>query len=319
MEDENFNVTTCFKEKMLNFKKIELEDKEWIIPILKETVISGCHQNFGNLFAWRDINDTNVAKVNDFLVAKQLICDVKDIYFYPMGKGDVKPIIEEIIRSVDQKLVFAGLSYEEINELNELYPGQFTFKEIRNDFDYVYLLEKLVTLKGKKLHRKRNHVNAFIRNNPVWSFETITEENKAECIEMNKKWCIESGCKDDDSLMDEYCATKYFLKYYNELELEGGLIRVDNEVVAYTIGEVLNTDTYVIHIEKAFKDVQGAYPMINQQFATWIKDKYPHLIYVNREEDMGEEGLRKAKLSYYPDKMAVKYRAVLKKNYALHS
>ena len=318
MEDENFNVTTCFKEKMLNFKKIELKDKEWIIPILKETVISGCHQNFGNLFAWREINDTKVAKVNDFLVAKQLICNEKDIYFYPMGKGDVKSVIEELIRSVDQTLVFAGLSHAEIVELDELYPGKFIFEEVRNDFDYIYLLEKMVSLKGKKLHRKRNHINTFLRNNPIWLFETITEENKAECIEMNKKWCIDVGCKDDESLMDENCATKYFFKYFNELELEGGLIRLDNEVVAYTIGEVLNTDTYVLHIEKAFKDVQGAYPMITQQFASWIKDKYPHLIYVNREEDMGSEGLRKAKLSYYPDKMAVKYRAVLKKNYALH-
>ena len=82
--------------------------------------------------------------------------------------------------------------------------------------------------------------------------------------------------------------------------------------MAYTIGEVLNSDTYVLHIEKAFKDVQGAYPIINQQFAAWVQEKYPHLIYINREEDMGAEGLRKAKLSYYPDKMAVKYRAVLK-------
>ena len=297
---------------MLNFKKIELEDKEWIIPILRESVISGCHQNFGNLFAWREINDTKVAKVNDFLVAKQFISNVKDIYLYPMGKGDVKPVIEEIIRSVDKNLIFAGLSPEEANELDELYPGKFIYDQVRNDYDYVYLLEKMVSLKGKKLHRKRNHLNAFIRNNLVWTFETITEENKAECIEMNKKWCIDIGCKDDKSLMDENCATKYFLKYFNELELQGGLIRVDNEVVAYTIGEVLNTDTYVVHIEKAFKDVQGAYPMINQQFAAWVQEKYPHLIYINREEDMGMEGLRKAKLSYYPDKMAVKYCAVLK-------
>ncbi|MDD3227056.1 MAG: phosphatidylglycerol lysyltransferase domain-containing protein, partial [Tissierellia bacterium] len=261
---------------MLNFKKIELEDKEWIIPILRESVISGCHQNFGNLFAWREINDTKVAKVNDFLVAKQFISNVKDIYLYPMGKGDVKPVIEEIIRSVDKNLIFAGLSPEEANELDELYPGRFIYDQVRDDYDYIYLLEKMVSLKGKKLHRKRNHVNAFIRNNLVWTFETITEENKAECIEMNKKWCIDIGCKDDKSLMDENCATKYFLKYFNELELQGGLIRVDNEVVAYTIGEVLNTDTYVVHIEKAFKDVQGAYPMINQQFAAWVQEKYPH-------------------------------------------
>ena len=202
---------------MFNFKKIELEDKEWIVPILRESVISGCHQNFGNLFAWREINDTKVAKVNDFLVAKQFIGNVKDIYLYPMGKGDVKPVIEEIIRSVDKNLIFAGLSPEEANEMDELYPGRFIYDQVRDDYDYIYLLEKIVSLKGKKLHRKRNHLNAFIRNNLVWTFETISEENKAECIEMNKKWCIDIGCKDDKSLMDENCATKYFLKYFNEL------------------------------------------------------------------------------------------------------
>lgn len=298
---------------MLNLRKIELGDKEWIIPILKGAIISGCHENFGNLFAWRDINDTKVAKVNDYLVASQTIGDIKDIYLYPMGKGHVKPVIEEIMKSVDsKKLIFAGLSYEEVKELNGLYPGKFIYKESRNDFDYIYLMEKLVTLKGKKLHRKRNHINAFKRNNSLWSFETITDENKAECIEMNEKWCIESGCKDDKSLLDENCATKYFFKYFDELELEGGLIRVEDKVVAYTIGEVLSSDTYLIHIEKAFKDVQGAYPMINQQFAAWVQEKYSHLKYINREEDMGLEGLRKAKLSYYPDKMADKYRAVLK-------
>ncbi|MBP7221914.1 MAG: DUF2156 domain-containing protein [Sedimentibacter sp.] len=297
---------------MINFKKIELEDKEWIIPILKGSVISGCHQNFGNLFAWRDINDTKVAKVNDFLVATQTIGNIKGIFLYPVGKGHVKPVLEEIMRVAGQKLVFAGLSYEEVNELNGLYSGKFIYERSRNDFDYIYLMDKLVTLEGKKFHRKRNHISIFKRNNPVWSFETITDKNKAECFEMNKKWCLESGCKDDEGLTDENCATKYFFKYFRELELEGGLIRVNNEVVAYTIGEVLNSDTYVIHIEKAFKDVQGAYTMINQQYAAWVKEKYPHLIYMNREEDMGLEGLRKAKLSYYPDKMADKYRAVLR-------
>lgn len=297
---------------MINFKKIELEDKDWIVEILKKAVISGCHANFGNLFAWRDINKTVVAELNGFLLAKQNIGNINDAYLYPMGKGDIKPLIEKIIDMDPNKLIFAGLSPVEAEELEGLFPGKFTIEEARNDFDYMYLLEKMVTLKGKKLHRKRNHINGFKKNNPVWSFEVITEDNMDECIEMNKKWCLDVGCEDDESLLDENCATKYFFKYFKELGLEGGLIRVEDKVVAYTMGEVLSHDTYVIHIEKAFKDIQGAYPMINQQFISWIQEQYPHLVYVNREEDMGLEGLRKAKLSYYPDKMAEKYRAKLK-------
>ena len=297
---------------MINFKTIELEDKDWIVAILKEAVISGCHANFGNLFAWRDINKTMVAKEDNFLLAKQNIGNINDAYLYPMGKGDIKPVIEKVMSIEQNNLIFAGLSPEEAKELEGLFPGKFTIEESRDDFDYIYLIEKLYTLKGKKLHRKRNHINGFKRNNPVWSFEIITEENMQECIDMNVKWCIDVGCEDDESLLDENCATKYFFKYFKELGLDGGLLRIGNKVVGYTMGEVLSNDTYVIHIEKAFKDIQGAYPMINQQFATWVKEQYPHLEYINREEDMGLEGLRKAKLSYYPDRMAEKYRAKLK-------
>ncbi|HOK49524.1 MAG TPA: phosphatidylglycerol lysyltransferase domain-containing protein [Sedimentibacter sp.] len=298
---------------MLNFRKIQLKDRQWINSILKEHDITGCHENFGNLFAWRDINNTRVARVNEFLLVKQEIGDIKDIYLYPMGKGNVKPVIDEIIKSRDSEgLMMAGLSLKQVNELSNLYPGKFIFQESRMDFDYIYRIEKLVTLRGKKLHRKRNHISIFMRSYPDWSFEPLTEENKDECIEMNKKWCIDSDCQQDQGLMDENCATKYFFKYFKDLELEGGLIRAGGRVVAYTIGEVLSSDTYVIHIEKAFKDVQGAYPMINQQFAAWVQNNHPDLIYINREEDMGLEGLRKAKLSYYPDKMAVKFRAKLK-------
>lgn len=299
---------------MINFNKVTIEDKEWIEQLLKISDFSGCHQNFGNLFAWKDIYNTHVAKVNGFLAVKESIGDAKDAYFYPAGEGDNKLVVEEMIKDAHDRgnrFMFIGLSPENVEELNELFPGRFVFEEVRSDFDYVYLLEKMISLKGKKLHGKRNHINAFKKNNPVWSFEPIRPETLEECWEMNKEWCKEVGCKDDADLLDENCATKYFLKYFTELGLDGGIIRIENKVVAYTLGEVLNSDTFVIHIEKAFKNVQGAYPMINRNFAEWVQNKYPHLTYVNREEDMGLDGLRKAKLSYYPDKMEDKYRAVL--------
>lgn len=299
---------------MINFNKITIEDKEWIVPLLKESDFSGCHQNFGNLFAWSEVNNVYVAKVNDFLVVKETISEAKDAYLYPAGKGNIKPVIEEMIQdSIDNnnKFIFLGLSLENMDELSELFPGKFAFEEVRSDFDYVYLLDKMVSLKGKKLHGKRNHINSFKKNNPVWSFEPMTQEKLAECWEMNKEWCIETGCKDDESLLNENCATKIFFKNFTDIGLDGGIIRVDDKVVAFTLGEVLNSETYVIHIEKAFKSIQGAYPMINREFAEWVQNKYSNLIYVNREEDMGLEGLRKAKLSYYPDKMEDKYRAVL--------
>jgi len=298
---------------MINFNKVMIEDKEWVNRLLKESDFSGCHQNFGNLFAWSYIYNTYVAKVNDFLVVKETI-EGDDIFFYPAGKGDIKLVVKELIQYSEDngnKFIFSGLSSENMDELNELFPNRFIFEESRNDFDYVYLLEKMVSLKGKKLHGKRNHINAFKKSNPDWSFEKVAVNNIEECLEMNRKWCIETGCKDDENLNNENCATKIFLRNFSELGLDGGLIRIDGEVAAYTLGEELNSDTYVIHIEKAFKNMQGAYPMINREFAEWVLNNYPHIVYINREEDMGLDGLRKAKHSYYPVKMEEKYSAEL--------
>ncbi|HHZ02109.1 MAG TPA: DUF2156 domain-containing protein [Tissierellia bacterium] len=299
---------------MINFKKVTLDDKEWINEKLKESNFPGCHQNFGNMFSWSSIYNTHVAQINDFLVVRETVNE-EDVFFYPAGKGDRKPVIEEIIKYSEDngnRCIITGLTLEDMEELNQMFPEKFVYEELRDAFDYVYLLEKMVTLKGKKLHRKRNHINAFKKNITNWTFETITQDNLEECWEMNKKWCIETGCKDDIELNNENCATKMFLLHFSELDLDGGLIRVDGEVVAYTLGEVLNSDTYVIHIEKAFRDIQGAYPMINREFAEWIQKTYPHIVYINREEDMGMDGLRKAKQSYYPIKMIEKYRAILK-------
>lgn len=297
---------------MINFNKIMLEDKEWVRDLLKESDYSGCHQNFGNLFAWSSVYNTHVARVNDLLVVKESIKG-KDLFFYPAGRGDKRPALEKIMEYAEargQKCKITGLSPENMKELDALFPDVFTYKEVRDAFDYVYLLEKMADLKGKKLHGKRNHINAFMRNNPNWSFETITGDNLEECSLMNKKWCLEIGCKEDIDLYNENCATKVFLKNFSNLGLDGGLIRVEGEVIAYTLGEVLNSDTYVIHIEKALKSIQGAYTMINREFAQWVQSKYPHLTFINREEDMGLDGLRKAKKSYYPVKMEEKYLAV---------
>ncbi len=190
----------------------------------------------------------------------------------------------------------------EFELLEQWYPGRFVIEYDRDSADYVYETEKLTTLAGKKLHGKRNHINNFKRTYPNWSYERITEENQEDCFSMAMKWRKEHVCPhgDDDcdeEKRDEMCVTLNALRLREELGLVGGLIRVDGEVVAFTIGEPLNPDTFVVHIEKAFADIQGAYPMINQQF---VEHEVQGFQYVNREEDTGAEGLRKAKLSYRP-------------------
>ncbi|MDR3541134.1 MAG: DUF2156 domain-containing protein [Desulfosporosinus sp.] len=295
---------------MINFKEIELSDKTWMDPLLATANLSGCHQNFTNIFAWSKTYHYCVAQVNNYLVVKGVINDTP-YYFYPAGTGDLKTVFEvmrEDAVSCGHDFVLAGVSPEDMTVMNRVYPERFKYTEMRESFDYVYLLDKLVTLSGNKLHAKRNYINRFHKGNQDWSFEPINSENLAECWEMNLIWCQTTHCEKDE-IAKESCAVRRCFQNFAALGLEGGLIRVEGRVIAFTMGEKLNSDTYVIHIEKAFAKIEGAYQMINREFATFIQKNYPQLIYVNREEDMGLEGLRKAKSSYHPDKMEEKYLA----------
>lgn len=299
---------------MINFKEITLEDKKWICPLLETSDYEGCHQNFSNLFTWSKVYKTYVAEHKGFLVVKSQNDCKSPKFFFPAGKGDIKPVIEDIldeVKSYELPTVFIGISPDNISLLESLFPNRFEYKEIRADFDYVYLIENLSKLSGRKLHSKKNHINAFMKSNQ-WSFELIDQNNIEECKEMSRIWMSRQD-NESEGLDDEFNATRRYLKYFSELDVEGALIRVDGQVVAFTIGEILNSDTYVIHLEKAFKEVRGAYPMINQQFATWVMNTYPHIKYMNREEDTGDEGLRKAKLSYHPCKLNEKFHAILVK------
>jgi hypothetical protein len=294
---------------MIDFKPVELSDKEWMGPLLAAADLSGCHQNFTNIFAWEEVYHYTVAKVENYLVVKGLNEGVP-YYFYPAGTGDIKPVLQAMKEDAEHhqhEFVLTGLSPENVEALQSIFPDHFEIQELRDGADYVYLLEKLVTLAGRKLQAKRNHINRFKANNQNWQFEPITPKNIAECWEMNRQWCKENDCKDDEQLRKEYCAVSRCFDFFGELKLEGGLIRNDDRVIAFTMGERLNSDTYVVHIEKAFSEIQGAYQMINREFVETVQQKHPDLVYVNREEDMGFEGLRKAKLSYHPDKMEVKF------------
>lgn len=295
---------------MITFKNIELSDKKWMDPLLATADLRGGHQNFTNIFAWTEIYHYQVARVNGYLVVKGILND-SPYYFYPAGSGDSKTILESMQQdaaSCGHEFVFAGVSPENIAVINRVFPEHFEYKEMRDSFDYVYRLDKLVTLSGNKLHSKRNHINRFKKDNHDWNFEQISLENIGECWDMNQEWC-KINSRNGAEIGKESCAVRRCFSHFNELGLEGGLIRLEGRVIAFTMGERLNSDTYIIHIEKAFSEIAGSYQMINREFAAFIQKNYPEQIYVNREEDMGFEGLRRAKLSYHPDKMEEKYFA----------
>lgn len=296
---------------MIEFKKPTLEDREWMTKKFSITDFRGSEYSFGNLFIWRDVSNIKVAELDDYLCVLSSTKECPIIYNYPVGKEVTKEIIDKLAEnSLEQgyEARFRGIFEEQKQQMEEMFPGEFEFTTLEGEWDYLYPVEKLTALPGKKYHGKRNHIARF-RDAGDWSYEAVTMDNLEECKEMNRIWCKEYGCGKSESAKLEQCAVKQSFDHFSELSFEGGLLRKAGKVIAFSIGEPLNSDTYIVHIEKAFPEIQGAYPFINQQFVQHNMQKF---LYVNREEDMGDEGLRKAKMSYKPNPHLVKYNAVKK-------
>lgn len=300
---------------MIEFHKPQLTDKPWVDELLRRADHRGCEYNFTNLFVWSDAYDQRIARVGDFLVTR-LCGSLGCSYIYPAGAGDIAPVLAALEQDAAERgapLHLVCLTQPQVRELDSLFPGRFTFEADRDGFDYLYDIDRLADLGGKKLHAKRNHINRFVENNPSWVYEDITPESLPECLEMDKEWyrrsMIREGLAEERDLGDEGRALRLAMEHYHDLGLEGGLIRVYGEVVAFTMGDLLSSDTYDVHFEKAYGELQGAYAMINREFARRVRQRHPQVRYLNREDDMGVEGLRKAKESYYPDLMVEKYSA----------
>lgn len=215
---------------------------------------------------------------------------------------DLLNIMHKIMDENNGNLCMHGVS-EEFKERIEKVMPELDFSEDREDWDYVYLQEKLSTLSGRKLHGQKNHYNAFMKEHPDCSYEDITDANIGECLALGNAWCDERVAE-DPSIEEEREALTESLKYFKELGLRGGCLRWDGKVQAFSYGTKINSDTAVLHVEKAVMGVRGAYIAMTKEFAAhaWTDVKY-----LNREEDMGIPGLRKAKLDLKPEFMLVKY------------
>jgi len=265
---------------------------------------------FTSIFVWNDTFHQQVTAAGDRLAVKLMYHGVP-FYAFPIGQGDLEPIIMALHRDVEPygiPLKIRGITAKMMDELEAVFPGRFEFSPDTFAFDYVYEAEKLATLAGRKLSAKRNHINRFIENNPDWTFEPITAETLPACIDMSREWALYH--QKDANFTAELTALGQAFDHYDALGLEGGFIRVGGRIIAFSIGERLNSDTYITHFEKAFSDIQGAYPMINREFARYICATHPDMQYINREDDLGIESLQRAKKSYYPAFMVEKYAGV---------
>lgn len=281
----------------------------WMKDILASSERGALEYSFTSNFIWRKIYKLSAARFEDRLVV--LSNKEEPSFIFPAGKGPIEPLVQALYaytKDIGKPLVFNTVLNEDAEALEKSFPGKFAIVKNRKDFDYIYEAERLMSLSGKKLSGKRNHINRFQIEHPNWAYEAITPENIGDAHAMSLEWCKQAGCQDEVSLFDESCAVEQAFKHYDELGLSGGLLRAGGRVVAFAMGEPLTKDTYVVHIEKAFSEIRGAYQMINQQFAQANFEGYQ---FVNREDDAGEQGLRKAKLSYDPYTLLEKSSAVL--------
>lgn len=283
----------------IELKRPELEDKALIDQYFRACNSRSCEDTFANLYLWSRHYKIKYAFLEGMLIFQQT--EGGRYTSFPKGEQtNLKKVLDELISWYEEhELEFhlMNVTPQQFEILEKLYPGRFSIEYDRDVADYVYEVEKLINLSGKKYHGKKNHINKFKKTYANWSYESLTKENAEECFQMALKWRNANGCDENVEKNAEMCVTLNSLRLLEELNLRGGLLRADGEVVAFSIGEPVCSDTMVVHIEKAFADVPGAYPMINQQFLIHEASEYQ---YVNREEDTGDEGLRQAKESYKP-------------------
>ncbi len=218
----------------------------------------------------------------------------------PVGTGDVKPVLEALIEDAEEmgaKLRMLGVCVGTKADIEAAMPGRFTFTEDRDYFDYIYLRTDLATLKGKRFQAKRNHINKFKKQYPDYEYKPLTPGLVPECLKLEEEWCRANNCEEQLALGAERKSMTYALNNLEALGLTGGVLHVNGKIAAFTYGAPINHETWDTCVEKADTEIEGSYAMINYEYANHIAEQY---IYVNREEDLGLEGLRKAKLSYQP-------------------
>ncbi len=307
------SLSLCYMMKELKFKAVEVEDKDKIQSYTLRGNAQICDLAFANLFGWGKRYGTSWGELNNSLVIRfNPKGRAHPAYLLPVCQDNDKlraslATLRELSKAEGYPLVLMGLAPQCREHLEEVCPDTFHFLNDRGSCDYLYLREKMASLSGKKLQSKRNHINKFEKLYPNYTSELINRENLTECLALERAWF---RAKDsDEGEGDELIMIERMFGNYEALGLLGLLIRVEGRVVAFSVGSPINETTFGIHIEKALTEYEGAFAMINRSFARLIPEQY---IYLNREEDLGLEGLRKSKLSYRPEYLLDKGLALLR-------
>ena len=299
MED-HWNSIPAFPE----FKELAFEDKPLFDALFATFPPAISEFTFTNLFMWHHAYTIKLSHLEGFLC---LFADrEEDPFFFPViGAGNMVECYRALRQFLEQKgspLKIARVPENTVDSMDWNAEGMVATLD-RGQSDYVYLVADLINLSGRKYHRKRNHVKQFKDKYP-YEYVPLTPEWVPECLRLETEWCDLRHCEVYPGLANESVAIKEALTHFEALGIRGGGILIDGKVQAFTLGERLNPETVVIHIEKANPAYEGLYTMINQAF---LEKEWTGYSYVNREQDLDEEGLRKAKESYFPHHLVNKY------------
>ncbi len=298
---------------MIEFNSVKPELKPLFERFYPHKKMQNAESSLANLCAYRFKYFGEYAIVEDCLVTRihhdygKSLC-----YHYPTGEREnqcraLERIVEDSRRNNHRMCMIC-----EPKEMPECLKECFEFEEKRDFFDYLYLRNDLQNLKGRKYQSKRNHINKF-DSLYDWTFERLTPDHKDACLEFENRWIEDAISRSPEqkvAYFEERNVLVYLLNHLDSLGIFGGLVKVKAEIVAFSLGSPIDNSTFDTHIEKANRNFDGAFSVINQAIAASLPQNF---IYINREEDLGLEGLRRAKLSYHPHKMIEKYTAILKK------
>ncbi|MGL5348114.1 MAG: DUF2156 domain-containing protein [Peptostreptococcaceae bacterium] len=294
------------------FKDINVNSKEELDSYFDIVDYEACEYCFATLYLWQHVYKTKYYIGDDFAI---IMAEYEGNSFsiLPLASKEKLPkaieCVIEHFENENKKIYFRGITKEVVELLQEKYPNKFDYTEERDLFDYIYDGESIRTLAGKKNQKKRNHLNYFLKEyEGRYEYKLLDKENFRECINILQEWTNnkEENNEFDEGMDDEFIGIKKIFDDYDKLrdELKVAGVYVDGKLEAFTIGELLNPNMALVHIEKANFNIRGLYQYINQQF---ILNEFPNVEFVNREEDLGIPGLRKAKLSYHPIRFVEKY------------
>ncbi|CCX84550.1 putative uncharacterized protein [Eubacterium sp. CAG:86] len=298
---------------MLEWSIPEAEDEDWINSCIAVSGTMASDASFANIYLLRNKYSTRISRYKDFIIRKYSGKGARCGYTFPLGKGDVAKALAEIekdAKECGERLQFAFVTEEQKEVLENAMPARFCYSSDAGDSDYIYLRSELASLSGKAFHKKKNHFSKFVRTYPDYKYYEIGACNIYDAQKVADAWYYEHLQDEDASQLAEYKAIKEALDNFEELGLIGGIIYVNDSPCAMTIASKINENTVDVHFEKAVGEyaLNGGYAAINKLFS----EKLDGVTWLNREEDIGIEGLRKAKLSYRPKIMLKKYSAVEK-------